>query len=103
MGQRHARARIAHLLCEFAVRARAAGLTDTTSLKLPMTQEQIGDAVGLTGVHVNRTLRALEVEGIIKRDKRELWFTDWDVIRTAGDFTSIYLHLEPNGDEVPSF
>lgn len=93
VGQRNARARIAHLLCEFAVRAQAAGLDGATSLKLPMTQEQIGDAVGLTGVHVNRTLRTLESEGIIKRDRRELWFTNWDVIRTVGDFTSIYLHL----------
>ena len=97
VGQRDARARVAHLLCEFAVRMGAVGLGDGRSCQLPMTQEQIGDAVGLTSVHVNRTLKALERDGVIRRSKREISFTDWDLVRHVGDFTSIYLHLDQNG------
>ena len=97
VGRRHARARIAHLLCEFATRLKVAGLGDGRSCHLPMTQEQLGDAVGLTSVHVNRTLKALADEGIIQRDKREVSFTDWERIRDAGDFSDLYLHLDQAG------
>jgi CRP-like cAMP-binding protein len=94
VGRRDAKARIAHLLCEFATRLRAAGLSDGKSCHLPMTQEQLGDAVGLTPVHVNRTLKALAQDGIIQRSKREIAFTDWERIRALGDFNDLYLHLD---------
>ncbi len=94
VGRRDARTRIAHLLCEFATRLKIAGLGDGRSCQLPMTQEQLADAVSLTPVHVNRTLKALSQEGIIHRNKREVSFTDWDRIRRAGDFNDLYLHLE---------
>jgi DNA-binding Lrp family transcriptional regulator len=60
-----------------------------------MTQEQLADAVGLTPVHVNRTLKALEAEGLIVRDKRHVSFPDWRRMREIGDFNQRYLHLEP--------
>jgi CRP-like cAMP-binding protein len=94
VGRRVAKARIAHLLCEFATRLRVAGLGDGRSCVLPMTQEQIGDAVGLTPVHVNRTLKALVEDGAIERNKREISFSDWERIRHLGDFTDLYLHLD---------
>ena len=94
IGRRDAKARIAHLLCEFATRLKAAGLGDGRSCHLPMTQEQIGDAVGLTPVHVNRTLKALVSERAIERNKREVSFTDRDRISQLGDFNDLYLHLD---------
>lgn len=94
VGRRDARTRVAHLLCEFAVRLKAAGLGDGGSCSLPMTQEQIGDAVGLTSVHVNRTLKALERDGVIQRSKRDISFTDWQLVRRVGDFSASYLHLD---------
>jgi DNA-binding Lrp family transcriptional regulator len=63
--------------------------------ELPMTQEQLGDAVGLTPVHVNRTLKTLEKEGLISRTKRAVGFPNWTELRRAGDFNQRYLHLEP--------
>ena len=51
-------ARIAHLLCEFSLRLKVAGLGGDGEYELPMTQEQLGDATGLTAVHVNRTIKA---------------------------------------------
>lgn len=93
VGRRDAVARLAHLLCEFALRIEATGLGDKLSYDLPMTQEQLADALGLTSVHVNRTLKRLEAEGAIQRTVRHVSIADWDKIRRAADFRSSYLHL----------
>lgn len=101
VGRRDARTRVAHLLCEFATRMQSLGLATEERYELPMTQEQIGDATGLTSVHVNRTLKSLAAEGLIERDKRSLSFSDWESIRAAADFSALYLHLDQSevGDE----
>ena len=93
VGRRDARSRIAHLLCELGVRLEMEGLAKDYAYELPMTQEQLADAVGLTSVHVNRTLKALEAEGLITRTKRSISFPDWQRLRRAGDFNQRYLHL----------
>ncbi len=95
VGRRDARVAMAHLLCEFAVRLEAEGLAGEYRYELPMTQEQLADALGLTPVHVNRTLKALEAEGLITRNKRMVSFPNWQKLREAGDFNQRYLHLEP--------
>ena len=92
VGRRNARERIAHLLCEFATRLDAQGLAGNGSYELPMTQEQIGDAVGLTSVHVNRSIRALEEEGLVKRQGRIVSFPDTSRLRHVADFSELYLH-----------
>ncbi len=93
VGRRDARARIAHILCEFAMRLEAVGLGEQCNYELPMTQEQIADAVGLTAVHVNRTLRSLDAEGLTTRSKRSVVINDWKKLTEAGDFNPVYLHL----------
>jgi len=93
VGRRDARTRIAHVLCEFALRLEAQGLADEYGYELPMSQEQLADATGLTAVHVNRTLRALEEEGLIRRRRRFVSFPDWEQLRQAADFSERYLHL----------
>ena len=65
IGRRNALTRIAHLLCEFALRLEVAELGRPTEYELPITQEQLADAVALTSVHVNRTLMKLEADGLI--------------------------------------
>src|SRR5437868_7065362 len=57
VGRRRGRERAAHLLCEFALRLRVAGLGTQLHYELPMTQEQLADALGMTSVHVSRTLK----------------------------------------------
>jgi CRP-like cAMP-binding protein len=94
VGRRDARTRTAHVLCEFGLRQEAAGLGTRRKYDLPMTQEQLGDALGLTPVHVNRTLRALEEGGLIQREKRSITIADWDALRRTADFDPTYLHLE---------
>ena len=97
VGRRDSRTRVAHLLCELGARLNAEGLAQDYDYELPMTQEQLADAVGLTPVHVNRTLKALEAEGLIVRSKRSVSFPDWKRLRSVGDFNQRYLHLEPQG------
>ena len=96
VGRRRARPRIAHLLCEFSLRLEAAGLGKHNDYILPMTQEQIADCAGLTSVHVNRTLRDMDKEGVISRTSRSVRVNDWKRLATVGDFRSAYLHLRPD-------
>jgi CRP-like cAMP-binding protein len=94
VGRRDARERVAHLLCEMARRLEAAGLIDEYGYELPMSQEQLADATGLTPVHISRTLRTLEAENLIARSKRNIHFPDWDRLRQVADFNERYLHLD---------
>ncbi|WP_206185375.1 Crp/Fnr family transcriptional regulator [Sphingosinicella sp. CPCC 101087] len=94
VGRRNARTRMAHVLCEFALRLEAEGVAGRNGYELPMTQEQLADALGLTPVHVNRVLKGLEADGLIKRSKRNVSFPDWERLRQVGDFNQRYLHLE---------
>jgi CRP-like cAMP-binding protein len=93
VGRRDARTRIAHLLCEFALRMDAAGLGTQSCYELPMSQEQLADCTGLTPVHVNRTLRAMDADKLVVRTKRSVIIEDWRRLAEAGDFQSAYLHM----------
>ena len=94
VGRRRAKQRLGHLLCEFAARMRTAGLGTDEGYRLPMTQEQLGDATGLTPVHINRSLKALEEENLIVRRRHYIGIPDWDRLRKASDFSELYLHLD---------
>jgi CRP-like cAMP-binding protein len=93
IGRRDARTRISHLLCEFSMRLETAELGKQDQYELPITQEQLADAVSLTPVHVNRTLMNLEADGLIKRDKRVITISDWKTLAKVADFQPRYLHL----------
>lgn len=95
LGQNDARQRLAHLLCEWAVRQRCAGFSTGTSYAWPLTQEQIGDVTGLTSVHVNRTLQGLRRDGLVKTEKGVVILPDMATLRQAADFNEAYLHI-PN-------
>jgi CRP-like cAMP-binding protein len=93
IGRRDAVSRVAHLLCEFEARLEPAGLADQ-GYELPMTQEQLGDATGLTSVHINRTLKQLDAEGLISRKGRFVKIEDWRGLTERADFDPLYLHLD---------
>jgi CRP-like cAMP-binding protein len=94
VGRRDARTRLAHLLCEIALRMKVAGLGEQTNYELPMTQDQLADTTGMTSVHINRTIRRLEAEGLIeRRSARAIVIGDWRKLAEIGDFNSAYLHL----------
>jgi CRP-like cAMP-binding protein len=94
VGRRDARTRIAHLLCEFVLRLELADLGGPAGYELPMTQEQLADATGLTSVHVNRMLRDLTRDGLIGRTHRNVTIADWRKLSDEADFDPAYLHLD---------
>ena len=95
VGRRDAHTRIAHLLCEFALKLEAVSLGEQLDYELPMTQDQLADATGLTPVHVNRVLKALVREGLIQRvTSKSVLIGDWERLAEAGDFSRAYLHLD---------
>lgn len=103
VGRRDARSRTAHVLCEIAVRQEALGFGSRDKFELPMTQEQLGDVLGLTPVHVNRTLKSLQDDGVINRSKRSVTIADWNHLSSVADFTTGYLHLDEMPNPVESF
>jgi CRP-like cAMP-binding protein len=93
VGRRSAYTRIAHLLCEVLLRMRAVGLASGDSCDLPLTQEELGDATGLSNVHVNRSLQELRGDGLIELRRGSLKVLDWERLTEAGEFDPTYLHL----------
>jgi CRP/FNR family transcriptional regulator len=76
IGRTSARARVGSLVCELFARMRRLGLADGDGIQLPLTQEEIGDATGLTSVHVNRMMRGLVEDGIIERNGGQIRLID---------------------------
>lgn len=93
VGRRSAIERIAHLICEVATRIERQEVADMYGYILPMTQEQLGDATGLTPVHVNRMLKNLERDGLISRTRSKITITNWTGLSALSAFNLTYLHL----------
>lgn len=94
MGRRSASQRVAHLLCELLVRLTIVGKADGHSYDLPLTQEHIADALGLTSVHINRTLQSLRSMDLVRVQRRRVTIHDWAALTALCGFRSDYLHLE---------
>ena len=97
LGQREAFERLAHLFCELFIRLMGVGLTEGDSCDLPVTQEQLGDATGMTTVHVNRTLTAMRDAKLIVLRGRKLIIPDLKALKGAALFNDNYLHLDRVG------
>jgi CRP-like cAMP-binding protein len=95
LGARSAYTRLAHLFCELFTRMRAVGLASGESheMPLPLTQAEMGEAMGLSLVHINRTLKALRGDGLIETQRASLVILDWAGLQKAGEFDPVYLHL----------
>lgn len=95
MGRRSAYARLAHLFCELATKIDQTGGRRGDRYPFPLTQSEVGDALGLSTVHVNRMLQLLRKAGAIQVRAGEFKVLDWDVLAAAGEFNPVYLHLGP--------
>jgi len=94
VGRRNSRERTAHLLLEFAYRFRAANQLVDDGFELPVSQADLSDALGMTSVHLNRTLQWLRGKRYIRTLSRTITIENWpDMIELAG-FSSDYLHPE---------
>jgi hypothetical protein len=83
-----------HLMCELFVKCEAVGLAQDGQISWPITQAELGDALGLSNVHVNRTLKELRGEGLITLQNHTLVVHDWNRLKAAGRFDPEYLHLK---------
>jgi CRP-like cAMP-binding protein len=101
LGRRDAHARIAHLICEQYYRMKAVGLAANGILEFPVTQTEIGDALGLSTVHVNRTMKVLSRTRLISYHNHQIAILDWQALQTAGQFEAAYLHF-PDGSSQQS-
>jgi len=98
-GQRDARERLAHLFYEMLIRYRVIGMAQDNSYSFPVTQEELGDATGLTSVHVNRMLQVLRTEGLMIFSGRTVTVLDPVSLKQAARFSPDYLHLQRSANE----
>lgn len=92
VGHRNAQTRLAHLICEIVTRS-ARRTQSMVDVDFPFTQEQLGDATGLTSVHVNRSLKQLKSAGLVSYGARKITICDYEGLCAAGRFDSSYLRF----------
>jgi len=83
---------IAHLLCELEARLNCGAMDNERKMELPITQEQLGDALGITPVHVNRIMRQLRERGLATVHQGALHIPDLAALRKEASFDPSYLH-----------
>jgi CRP-like cAMP-binding protein len=103
IGRRDALARSAHLLCETYARMASVGLVAENSVHWPMTQVELADALGISAVHVNRTLQQLRKMGVASIERQRLTIHDWPRLKAIADFDAAYLHLGERSDGAEAF
>ena len=94
LGRLDAVGRVAHMLCETYARLDAVGLVEDSAFAWPLTQQDLGEACGLTSVHVNRTLRVLREAGMVEVSDRLVTVTDFDRLARTGEFQPDYLFFD---------
>jgi len=94
---------VAHLLCELYARASTVGLAAHGRCRLPLTQEEIGDALGITAVHTNRVIQRLRGERIIDLSQHELSILDAPALTRAAAFDPSYLSPWLGGEVSATF
>ena len=93
IGRRSALARVAHLMLELGARLKLVGLADDHGFKCPLSQELLGDALGLTNIHVNRMLRELRESGCLTFRNGRVTFTDLAKLTKLAEYDPAYLDL----------
>lgn len=94
LGRRTAIARMANLFCELHVRLGIVGLTEGSSFRLDLTQQQLSECLGLTPVHVNRVLRELREQRAVEFRSGRVMIHDLPLLRRIAEFDPSYLYLE---------
>ncbi|MCE7029657.1 Crp/Fnr family transcriptional regulator [Jiella avicenniae] len=95
LGRRPADRHIAHLMCELYLRLKAVGLVIDHTFELPLTQQELADAIGISIVHANRMLSDLRDRGLVTFQGRRVRIADFDALMAFADFDPAYLHLVP--------
>jgi CRP-like cAMP-binding protein len=98
LGRRDARGRLAALFCELQARMAVVGIGDANTYPLPLTQTDIAECMGLTNIHVNRTLRQLRESGLVDFQGGRVTILDEAALRRTGEFDPAYLYLQHRPD-----
>jgi CRP-like cAMP-binding protein len=93
LGQREAIARVAHIVCELAVRLQAVDLARNLCFSILWTQVDLADACGISSVHANRIVQELRRLGLVEWDSKQVKIRDWNGLVKIGDFSDDYLQL----------
>jgi CRP-like cAMP-binding protein len=91
VGRRSALERIAHLVLELHARLRDVGLADDSCYRLPLTQEMISDALGLSIPYVNRLLQQLRQDGLVTIKDQLVVIENMEELAALADFEQAYL------------
>jgi CRP-like cAMP-binding protein len=94
MGRRSAVEQLAHLVCELYVRLGIIGMVNGRSFTLPATQADLGDALGLSAVHINRVLQELRGEKLLSWQGQVIEVLDWPRLQARAEFDPLYLHVQ---------
>lgn len=94
LGRRTAIARIAHVLCELHARLQTVELTDGLSYRLALTQFDLAECLGLTAIHVNRTLRELRLQKLVTFRNKTVTIGDLPGLKRVAEFNPDYLYIE---------
>jgi CRP-like cAMP-binding protein len=95
VGQRPAPSRLAHVVAELHERLKSIKQIDGNTFEMPLTQEQIGEALGITAVHANRVIRQLRQEGILEFSRGRVTILNQQALLELADFDGRYLHQAP--------
>ena len=100
LGRRSARGRLAYFLCEIVWRQRAIGMAEDHAIRLPFTQTDLADTLGLTSVHINRVLQGFRRDKLITLEHRRLTLRNVEKLEAISGLTSRYLQLGSTPPEV---
>ncbi|WP_155263048.1 Crp/Fnr family transcriptional regulator [Sphingomonas segetis] len=94
LGQRSAISRMAHLFCEICRRLEIVGRGTEHGCDFPLTQRELSECLGLTVVHVNRTLQELRRRALVELENRQLTIRDRAGLEALAEFDPAYLYLD---------
>jgi CRP-like cAMP-binding protein len=86
--------RLAYLFCELQLRLSVVGAADEDGYEFPLTQAHVAELLGMTAVHVNRTLQALRAERLVELSGQRLVVPDWKKLAALADFNADFLQLD---------
>ena len=96
VGQRPAPSRLAHIVVELRERLKVIGQVQGAWFEMPLTQEQIGEAMGITPVHANRIVKQLRDDNVLEFHRGSVRVIDEQKLLELADFDGLYLHQRPS-------
>ncbi len=93
MGRRSKRSHLAHLICELFSRLSIVGMVEENTIRLPLSQAEVADVLGLSLVHLNKTLQTLRADGLIRWVDHQITVLDWGELSQIAEFDPAYLCL----------